>query len=36
MASRGKLLQMKPITMVLQMTLVGRGIVSNRWRARWG
>jgi hypothetical protein len=36
MASRGKLLQMKPIMMVLQMTVVGRGNVSNSWRATWG
>lgn len=36
MASRGKLLQMKPIMMVLQMTVVGRGNESNSWRARWG
>jgi hypothetical protein len=36
MASRGKLLQMKPIMMVLQMTVVGRGNVSNSWRAIWG
>ncbi|KAB5519107.1 hypothetical protein DKX38_023426 [Salix brachista] len=36
LASRGKLLQMKQITMVLQMTLVGWGIVSNRWRSEKG
>lgn len=36
MASCGILLQIKPIIMVFQRTVVGRGIVSNSWRAKLG
>ncbi|KAK2992361.1 hypothetical protein RJ640_009872 [Escallonia rubra] len=36
MASSGMLLQMNPMMIVFHKTVVGRGIASNSWRARWG